>query len=66
MHRGGKPKENMWLKKRIGRKEYDDKNCHLICFLNFHGVLGKSSFVTCTVCSMYMYVQALCVCISEL
>ncbi len=27
--------ENIWLKKEVG--EYDDKKCHLICFLNFYG-----------------------------
>ncbi len=32
-------------KKEIG--EYDDEKCYLICYLNFHGLLGNLSAVAC-------------------
>jgi hypothetical protein len=36
-------KENIWLKKEIGWSR--DEKCCLICFLNFHRLLGNSSIV---------------------
>jgi hypothetical protein len=43
-------KENVWLKKEIG--EYDDEKCHLICYLNFHGLLGNLSAGVCVYISL--------------
>ncbi len=45
-------KVNIWLKKEI---EYDDEKCHLISFLNFHGLLRNPSAVL-------VYIKAMCVC----
>ncbi len=38
-------KENIWLKKEVGL--FDDEKCHLICFVNFRGLLGNGSAVVC-------------------
>jgi hypothetical protein len=46
-------KENICLKKKI-IGEYDDEKCHLICFLNFHGLLGDPSPIVC-ICKFCVY-----------
>ncbi len=47
----GRGKENIWFKKGIG--EYDDEQCHLICFLNFCELLENPSAV------VYMYISSI-------
>jgi hypothetical protein len=45
------------VKKGIG--EYDNEKCHLISFLNFHGLLRYPLAV-------WMYSKAMCICTSKL
>jgi hypothetical protein len=54
----GRPKKINGESREIG--EDDDKKCHLVCFLNSHGLLRNLLAV------VWIYVYVLCVHISEL
>ncbi len=40
--------------KEENSREYDDDECHLIFFLNFHGLLGDPSPIVC-ICKLCVY-----------
>ncbi len=48
-------KENIWLKQEKG--EYDEEKYHVICYLNFHGLLGNLSAVVCVYINLCVSVK---------